>query len=103
MKTSILPWPVLVCAGLLAACGPSPGSRSQPTAVEQAEQESRRWQAQYQAEQTLREQADARSTVSQEARSHWQNLATIFAVAAVILLILGTILGSAARHESEQP
>ena len=94
-------WLALLCASVLAACGPATGSRSQPTATEQAEQESRRWQQQYQAEANLRQQAETRSTAQQEARSRWQNIATLLAVAAVVLLVAGTILGSAARHESE--
>lgn len=92
----------LLCAGILSACGPSTGSKSQPTAIEQAEQESHRWQQQYEAEANLRQQAETRSTSQQEARSRWQTIATVLAVAAVVLLILGTILGSAARHESEK-
>ena len=102
MKTFTMRLLALLCVGILTACGPSSGSKSRPTAVEQAEQESRRWQQQYETEQNLRQQAETRSTVQQEARSRWQNIATVFAVAAVALLVLGTILGSAARHESDQ-
>ncbi len=102
MKTFTIRLLALLCVGVLTACGPSAGSKSQPTAVEQAEQESRRWQQQYETEQTLRQQAEIRSIAQQTARSRWQNIATVLAVAAVIFLIVGTILGSAARHESEK-
>ena len=102
MKAFTIRWLALFCAGVLTACGPSAGSKSQPSAVEQAEQESRHWQQQYETEANLRRQAETRSTVQQEARSRWQNIATVLAVAAVVLLVLGTILGSTARHESDQ-
>ena len=102
MKTFTMRLLALFCAGVLTACGPSAGSKSQPTADEQAEQESRRWQRQYETEQTLRQQAETRSTIQQEAHGRWQNIATVLAVAAVVLLVIGTILGSAARHESDQ-
>lgn len=94
MKTFTIRWLALLCAGLLCAC--SPRGSSAP------ESESRRWEQQYQNERHLRQQAEVRSIEQQSARSRWQNVASLLAVAAVILLILGTILGSAARHESEQ-
>ncbi len=93
MKLFLTRWLALLCAGLLTACGPT-----RPA----VEQESRRWQQQYETEQGLRRQAETQSVQQQQARSRWQSIATVLAIAAVVLLIVGTILGSAARHESEQ-
>ena len=90
MKTLSIRWLALLCVSVFTACGPSAGSRSQQAAVEQAEQESRRWQQQYETEQSLRQQAETRSVSQQEARSRWQTVATFLAVAAVVLLIVGT-------------
>jgi hypothetical protein len=92
MKTFTIRLLMLLCVGL-TACSPDK--------CQQVEQENRRWQQQAQAEQSLLQQADTRSERQQEAKSWWQSIAGLFAVAAAALLIAGTILGSAARHESE--
>jgi hypothetical protein len=51
-----------------------------------------------------RELQKAETTIAQQesAKAWWQTAATILAVAAIGLLIVGTIIGSAARHESER-
>ena len=51
-----------------------------------------------------RELQKAETNVSKQesAKAWWQSVATVLAVAAISLLIAGIILGSAARHESEQ-
>ena len=38
----------------------------------------------------------------ESAKAWWQSIATILAVAAIGLLVIGTIIGSSARHESER-
>ena len=97
----------LCCAFVLAACGrfhPPKSASPQPStpAVESAEQENRHWQQQFDAEVHLRLQVESRLNGQQEAASsRWQNTATLLAVLAVVPLLFGAILGSSARHESE--
>ena len=51
-----------------------------------------------------RELQNAETNVSKQesAKAWWQSVATILAIAAIGLLVIGTIIGSSARHESEQ-
>jgi Mg2+/citrate symporter len=51
-----------------------------------------------------RELQKAETNVSKEesAKAWWQSIATILAVAAIGLLVIGTIIGSAARNESQR-
>ena len=51
-----------------------------------------------------RELQKAETNVSKQesAKAWWQNAAAFLAVAAIGLLIVGTIIGSSARHESER-
>jgi len=51
-----------------------------------------------------RELQKAETNVSKQesAKAWWQSIATILAVAAIGLLVIGTIIGSSARHESER-
>ena len=51
-----------------------------------------------------RELQNAETNVSKQesAKAWWQSIATILAVAAIGLLVVGTIIGSSARHESER-
>ncbi len=51
-----------------------------------------------------RELQKAETNVSKQesAKAWWQSVATILAVAAIGLLVVGTIIGSAARHESQR-
>ena len=51
-----------------------------------------------------RELQKAETNVSKQesAKAWWQSIATILAVAAIGLLVTGTIIGSAARHESQR-
>jgi hypothetical protein len=51
-----------------------------------------------------RELQKAETNVSKQesAKAWWQSIATALAVAAIALLIIGTIIGSSARHESER-
>lgn len=51
-----------------------------------------------------RELQKAETNVSKQesAKAWWQNAAAFLAVAAIGLLVLGTIIGSAARHESQR-
>src|SRR6266566_3652571 len=51
-----------------------------------------------------RELQNAETNVSKEesAKAWWQSVATILAVAAIALLVVGTIIGSSARHESQR-
>jgi F0F1-type ATP synthase assembly protein I len=46
--------------------------------------------------------AKASASKEESAKSWWQTAATVLAVAAISLLIVGTIIGSAARHESDK-
>jgi CHASE3 domain sensor protein len=41
-------------------------------------------------------------TKQESAKAWWQSIATILAVAAICLLVVGTIIGSSARHESQR-
>jgi Mg2+/citrate symporter len=51
-----------------------------------------------------RELQKAETNVSKQesAKAWWQSIATILAVAAIGLLVVGTIIGSSARHESQR-
>lgn len=51
-----------------------------------------------------RELQETKTNVSKEesAKAWWQNVATVVAIAAIALLIVGIVIGSAARHESER-
>jgi hypothetical protein len=51
-----------------------------------------------------RELQKAETNVSKQesAKAWWQSIATAFAVAAISLLVVGTIIGSSARHESQR-
>ena len=51
-----------------------------------------------------RELQKAETNVSKQesAKTWWQSVATILAVAAISLLVVGTIIGSSARHESKR-
>ncbi len=51
-----------------------------------------------------RELQKAETNVSKQesAKAWWQSVATFLAVAAIGLLVIGTIIGSAARHESQR-
>ena len=39
---------------------------------------------------------------NESAKAWWQSVATILAIAAIGLLVVGTIIGSSARHESQR-
>ena len=51
-----------------------------------------------------RELQKAETNISKEesAKAWWQSVATILAVAAISLLVIGTIIGRSARHESKR-
>ncbi len=51
-----------------------------------------------------RELQTAETNVSKQesAKTWWQSIAAILAVAAIGLLVIGTIIGSSARHESKR-
>ena len=51
-------------------------------------------------ERDLRVAAESRRETEETAKSHWQNLALLMSTGAVVLLLVGTVLGSRARHES---
>ena len=46
--------------------------------------------------------AETKVSKQESAKAWWQSVATILAVAAIGLLVVGTIIGSSARHESER-
>ena len=50
-----------------------------------------------------RELQTAETNVSKQesAKAWWQSIATVLAIAAIAFLIVGTIIGSRARHESQ--
>ena len=48
------------------------------------------------------QKAETNAAKQKSAKAWWQSIATILAIAAIGLLIVGTIIGSSARHESEQ-
>jgi len=51
-----------------------------------------------------RELQKAETNVSKQesAKARWQSIATFLAIAAISLLVIGTIIGSSARHESQR-
>ena len=51
-----------------------------------------------------RELQKAETNVSKQesAKAWWQSIATFLAIAAIGLFVIGTIIGSAARHESQR-
>lgn len=48
------------------------------------------------------QKADTNISKQESAKTWWQTVATFLAVAAIGLLVIGTIIGSSARHESER-
>ena len=48
------------------------------------------------------QQAETNVSKQESTKAWWQNVATILAVAAISLLVVGTIIGSSARHESQR-
>lgn len=48
------------------------------------------------------QRAETNVSKQESAKTWWQSIATFLAVAAIGLLVIGTIIGSSARHESEQ-
>jgi Mg2+/citrate symporter len=48
------------------------------------------------------QKAETNVSKQESAKTWWQSVATILAVAAIGLLVIGTIIGSSARHESER-
>lgn len=80
----------------LSGCGPPP----RPTENTQAVEEVRHAAAQRNAEE--RREAEARLREQEARTSRWQ-LATVLAVSvSAFALIIGTILGSRARHDGER-
>ena len=55
-------------------------------------------------DQLNRELQKAETNVSKQesAKAWWQSIATILAIAAIGLLVIGTVIGSSARHESQR-
>ena len=48
------------------------------------------------------QKAETNSSKQESAKAWWQSIATFLAVAAIGLLVVGTIIGSSARHESQR-
>ena len=48
------------------------------------------------------QKAETNISKQESAKAWWQSIATILAVAAISLLVVGTIIGSSARHESQR-
>jgi heme/copper-type cytochrome/quinol oxidase subunit 2 len=48
------------------------------------------------------EKAETNVSKQESAKAWWQSIATFLAIAAISLLVIGTIIGSSARHESER-
>ena len=48
------------------------------------------------------QQAETNVTKQESAKAWWQSIATFLAIAAISLLVIGTIIGSSARHESQR-
>jgi hypothetical protein len=86
-------------AAALLAGGCQPGSPgrlwSEADAVQRAEQ-------QLAHERALREAAEARLDEQERRTARWQTVAFIAAVVACLALIIGTIIGSRARHDAEK-
>lgn len=112
------PWPALpalalIALNLLAGCNEEPSSAPPATAPARAipkpaatpdtvpravvtEIEKRAA-----VERELRATAETRRDKEETAKGHWQNIALLMSTGAVVLLLVGTVLGSRARHESE--
>jgi len=48
------------------------------------------------------QKAETNVSKQESAKAWWQTVATFLAVAAIGLLVIGTIIGSSARHESQR-
>jgi Mg2+/citrate symporter len=48
------------------------------------------------------QKAETNASKQESAKAWWQTVATFLAVAAIGLLVIGTIIGSSARHESRR-
>ena len=106
----------MLCALLLGACHDEPDNSTaendrpptdarQSTAsstIDRVNRTTLELTRRLETEQSLRLQAEARLLQQETARAWWQNATSILAVVAVTALIIGTALGSSARHESEK-
>jgi outer membrane murein-binding lipoprotein Lpp len=92
MKTRSIFTAALLLSLALAGCNDE-DDKQQPKQKQAAE-----------VDQLNRELQKAETNVSKQesAKAWWQSIATILAVAAIGLLVIGTIIGSSARHESQR-
>jgi hypothetical protein len=97
---------ILLCTTLLSGCdakGPTQEELAREKArVEQAERDRKEEeQARKQAEQA-REQAEQAREKAEAGKSTWQTVAWVAGVGAVILLIVGTAIGSSAKVDAQK-
>ena len=92
MKTRSIFTPLLLLSLALAGCNDEDDT-TQPKEERAAE-----------VNRLNRELQKAETNVSKQesAKTWWQNIATFLAVAAIGLLVIGAIIGSSARHESQR-
>ena len=110
------PWPalpalVLIALNLLAGCNEEPSSappapgRALPKPAVTPDTVPRAVVTEIEkratVERELRATAETRRDREETAKAHWQNIALLMSTGAVVLLLVGTVLGSRARHESE--
>lgn len=104
---------VLLLAILLAGCddeedkststkGVDTSQHVTTSTIDRANQAAADLAKRVEVEHEMRLQAEARLAQETSARSWWQNATTTLAVVAVAALVIGTALGSSARHESEK-
>ena len=56
-----------------------------------------------QQEQQHRREAETRADLQSQSRDRWQQAATALGLTSVVVLFVGIILGSKARHEAQRP
>ena len=91
----------LALAATAAGCHDE-GDSSGQSAVQETNRTNAELQKTIGQERDGRVQVEAALAQQQAATTWWQSAATLLSVAAIALLIVGTIVGSAARHESER-
>ena len=92
MKTRSIFTIVLLLSLALAGCN---DEDSTPQPKEQQSAEVNRLNRELQ-------KAETNVSKQESAKAWWQSAATILAVAAISLLVVGIIIGSSARHESQR-
>ena len=88
----------------LSACGPGVSSGPPPARKSEAPSSSAEMVRQIEVERALRAKAESLLEKQEASTGRYQNLSLIISAGLVVALVVGTILGSQARHEAgKQP